>query len=123
MADKHEDEVRQRISSSSTVNFMIGTFLTIISGILVYNGMYILIILFILLVIYGIWKLWKDGEFKEEGTIGGLFMFFFSIPMCVYLMIGLIKKGIYAYPIVIGLMLLPGIFQLFRNFIKEVRGK
>ncbi len=119
----HEAEVRERIRRSSTVNFMIGTFFTVITGIFVYKGVYLPALLFIPLVIAGIWKLWKEGEFSGEGAIGGIFFFFVIVPLNVYMMIDIIQKGIYSYPIIIGLIFLPGILQAFRDFINDVKGK
>lgn len=124
MINSHEEKIKERIHSSQCVNFMLGTFFTIVICITAYKGSYYFLIALVPLVVTGIWKLWKNGEFKGDGVFGALYMVFISIPSLVYLTYDALKHRSGWFTIAVVLMvLLPIVYDLVVEFIKDIRGE
>ena len=120
--DLYKKETEERIKSSPTVNAMIGTFFTVMAGYMAYRGSYLLIACLLLFALIGIWREYKNGELSVYDILGTFYILFFSIPVVVYMMHILIKSGCYWYPVMIGLMAVPGIFELLVKFFNDIKG-
>ena len=118
MDRNHEEEVRRNVYYSDMPCFAIGLFFTISICFMIHNKAYIVLAGFIPLIIIAVRKLWKDGEFRDGGLFIFVWFLFIQIPMLVYLLHDVISKGIYWYPILLGLMYFPGIIS---EYVKDIR--
>lgn len=123
MMNARTEKVKERINKSLCVNFMLGTFFTVVTCLMVYRGVYFFLIALVPLVIAGIRKMWKQGELKGEGTIGLLYMVFITIPTFIYLLYDAYKNGIYVSLVIGAFVLFPILKDLINGFFADIRGE